>query len=72
MITDEEIDREIAVVRERDIQTGSVLRTEGDDEAGIETIVTGEKIPVIGYIDAARIILIHIRDLDQTMVAIGG
>lgn len=72
MITDGEIDLGIVDLLGRDMWTETALQTEGDDAAAIETTVTGEMTPVIGFIDATRIILTRMRGLDWMMVEIGG
>lgn len=55
--------------RATDMPRGIVRWTDGGDEVVTGTTI-GEMTPVIGS-DATRIILIHIRGLDLTMVAIG-
>jgi hypothetical protein len=69
MITEEEIGQGIVEDRERDSWEENALPIEGDNEAGIETIVTGEMIPVIGFEDATRILLTLIHEVDLMMAA---
>jgi len=72
MITEGEIYLGIVDLLGRDMWTGTALQTEGDDAAAIETTVIGEMTPVIGFIDATRIILTRMRGLDWMVVEIGG